>query len=83
MHKPAAITLALLVLSLSACTTYDTVRMAEREKCAAMPASQSASCYERTAMTKSQYDARRRELKRELEEQKDQPADSRYSDWVP
>lgn len=73
----------LLLASLLAACTYDTIRMAERQQCAAMPDSQRGDCYQRTEMTKAQYDARRRELKRAQNADPAKPADPRYQDWLP
>ena len=67
---------------LTACT-YDGIRMDERQRCGAMPQSESARCYARTQDTKAEYDAKRSKLKQSLEGKPDKPTDPRYEQWIP
>lgn len=83
MKKKIVFGSLILALALAGCT-YDTVRMSERQKCGAMPQSQSATCYRRTEQTKSEYNAQRRELKRaSAAAEEPKPDDPRYKEWIP
>jgi hypothetical protein len=70
-------------VTLAGCT-YDTIRMSERQKCGAMPQTQSASCYQRTGQTKAEYTAQRKALKRaSVAAEESKPADPRFNEWIP
>jgi hypothetical protein len=76
--------MGLLFLAITACS-YDGIRMNERQRCSAVPQSQSERCYNKTRMTKSEYDAERRKATEPTtpDGEKSKPVDSRYEDWVP
>jgi hypothetical protein len=57
--------------------------MGERRKCGAMPQSEAARCYSRTQDTKSEYDAKREQLKGSVQKPQTKPTDPRYEQWVP
>ena len=75
--------IALTCIQLLAACTYDGMRMGERQRCSAMPQSESARCYARTQDTKAEYDAKRSKLKQSLEGKPDRPTDLRYEQWIP
>jgi hypothetical protein len=73
-----------LFLTTAACS-YESIRTNQRQKCSAMPQSQSESCYSRTRMTKEEYDTERKKsaASRSSGEQEKKPVDPRYKDWLP
>ena len=75
--------IAMTCIQLLAACTYDGIRMDERQRCGAMPQSESARCYARTQDTKAEYDAKRSKLKQSLESKPDRPTDPRYEQWIP
>ncbi len=71
-----------LFLAPAACT-YDGIRMNERQRCVAMPQSQSERCYGRTSMTKEEYDTERRKAAASKGDGEKKPVDPRYEAWLP
>lgn len=73
-----------LLLATAGCS-YGSVRMYERAKCSAMPQSQSESCYDKTRMTKEEYDTERRKLAASKSSggEDEKPVDPRYREWLP
>jgi hypothetical protein len=71
-------------LAIAACS-YNGIRMNERQRCSAMPQSQSESCYSKTRMTKSEYDTERRKVaeSRSPGGEEEKPVDPRYKEWIP
>ena len=79
------ITTLIIISVLSGCT-YEGIRMQERRNCAAMPQSQAERCYNRTRMTKGEYNSEREKLRRASEPTtttKDEEPDPRYEKWIP
>ncbi len=76
--------IACLFLATAACS-YDGIRMNERNRCSAMPQSESERCYSKTRMTKAEYDTERRKsaAARTSGSEEEQPADPRYKEWIP
>lgn len=73
----------LVVVSFLTGCSYDSIRMQERRRCAAMPQSQAQSCYSRTQDTKAEYDSKRRALKDSIKKSEEKPVDERYEKWIP
>jgi len=70
-------------LLLASCT-YDMVRMNEQRSCAGMPQAEATRCRARTADTKAEYEAKRKQLRESLDGAASQPpADPRYEQWLP
>jgi hypothetical protein len=76
--------IAFLLLVTAGCS-YGSVRMYERAKCDAMPTSQSESCFDKTRMTKEEYDMERRKLAASKSSggEGEKPVDPRYQEWLP
>jgi hypothetical protein len=76
--------MGLLFLATAACS-YNGIRMSERQKCGAMPQSQSERCYSRTSVTKEEYDTERRKVatSKSSGDGEKKPVDPRYEQWVP
>lgn len=83
IHMKMQLPTGLVLVSLLAGCTYDSIRMHERGRCGAMPQSQAQTCYSRTQDTKAEYDAKRRALKDSAKKGDEKPVDERYENWIP
>jgi hypothetical protein len=73
-------------LSLLSACTYDSVRMAERQKCSAMLHAEAQRCYSRTQATHAEYKTAVRKVAADKDEagaQAQKPVDPRYEQWLP
>jgi hypothetical protein len=85
MNRSHIVAAMLFVSLLSGCT-YDAIRLAERQKCAAMLHSAAQRCYSRTQATHAEYKAAVRKVAADADEtstQAQKPVDPRYGQWLP
>jgi hypothetical protein len=85
MKAPLLSSFVVFAALLCGCT-YEGIRMHERSRCAAMPQSQAERCYQRTRMSRGEYDAEREKLRRSMESdrpRRDEELDPRYEKWIP
>ncbi|MCC6633187.1 MAG: hypothetical protein IT482_14075 [Gammaproteobacteria bacterium] len=79
----ARLVMGLLGMLLVAGCSFESIRLHERQRCAAMPQSQASQCYSRTRDTRSEYEAKRRQLEQSLKNPPEKVVDPRFEEWMP